>query len=84
MKAIYFGSFYFCVFNSIRENKNLTKISTYTVYFSTSASTQPFGIYSIMCSANLLARSREDFIRAEILKTEDLIDLYKGRTKISN
>ena len=32
MKAIYFASFYFRVFNSIRENKNLAKISTYTVY----------------------------------------------------
>ena len=36
LKAIYFASFYFRVFNSIseiRENKNLAKISTYTVYF---------------------------------------------------
>ena len=36
MKAIYFPSFYFRIFNSIREileNKNLTKISTYTVYW---------------------------------------------------
>ena len=35
MKAIYFASFYFRVFNSIREireNKNLAKISTYTVH----------------------------------------------------
>ena len=35
MKAIYFASFYFHVFNSIheiRENKNLAKISTYTVH----------------------------------------------------
>ena len=34
MKALYFTSFYFRVFNSIREireNKNLAKISTYTV-----------------------------------------------------
>ena len=35
LKAIYFASFYFRVFNSIRkirENKNLLKISTYTVH----------------------------------------------------
>ena len=35
MKAIYFASFYFRGFNSIREireNKNLAKISTYTIY----------------------------------------------------
>ena len=34
MKALYFSSFYFRVFNSIheiRKNKNLAKISTYTV-----------------------------------------------------
>ena len=30
MKGIYFASFYFCVCDFTRENKNLAKISTYT------------------------------------------------------
>ena len=45
MKSIYFASFYFRVFNSIREireNKNLAKISTYTVLQIRTANLQEF------------------------------------------
>ena len=53
MKSIYFASFYFRVFSSIREireNKNLAKISTYTVDFTVTEIHETGSCFCWQCS----------------------------------